>query len=435
MNKSVDHNHSSSETNSFESETTSSSKSSILSAGTVSPDHVTKQDDHDTHQLPQESFPWNQYICFLLINCAATAAVQFYQGIAKNALSVRSVPAIIFSQYAMQMFCNLTTPYWTSWLSHKTRIRISTFLFIFNFPLQSLVFQSNDHITLGCVMLNGMAAVITEITLLQYGSFYHKSCINAISTGSGIGGLIGASWALTITEKWLTPKVSILACLVCPATVVVTFFFILPAPPVTSTPKKVLEIEIEGCKPTRVSNARNNTFDGSEMNICTLMKFIFVDFWVYSIPLFGVYFGFEVTRSIFVSNVFSGVFYGRFNWVFRFASSFGKMSTNLCIIKKYCVYPIIVGGVAMVMSSFYFVPVMGQFVTFFQDQHIGQMLMFLMIAIPLGFAYGGTSANIYYAIRENVEDIKLREFALGNVRQAVTWGQILGNVLALITGS
>eukprot|EP01083_Nonionella_stella_P165132 548614_1 len=161
-------------TNSFESETTSSSKSSILSAGTVSPDHVTKQDDHDTHQLPQESFPWNQYICFLLINCAATAAVQFYQGIAKNALSVRSVPAIIFSQYAMQMFCNLTTPYWTSWLSHKTRIRISTFLFIFNFPLQSLVFQSNDHITLGCVMLNGMAAVITEITLLQYGSFYHK---------------------------------------------------------------------------------------------------------------------------------------------------------------------------------------------------------------------------------------------------------------------
>eukprot|EP01083_Nonionella_stella_P165131 548613_1 len=174
MNKSVDHNHSSSETNSFESETTSSSKSSILSAGTVSPDHVTKQDDHDTHQLPQESFPWNQYICFLLINCAATAAVQFYQGIAKNALSVRSVPAIIFSQYAMQMFCNLTTPYWTSWLSHKTRIRISTFLFIFNFPLQSLVFQSNDHITLGCVMLNGMAAVITEITLLQYGSFYHK---------------------------------------------------------------------------------------------------------------------------------------------------------------------------------------------------------------------------------------------------------------------
>ena len=62
----------------------------------------------------------------------------------------------------------------------------------------------------------------------------------------------------------------------------------------------------------------------------------------------------------------------------------------------------------------------------------GNLIIYVGLTIPLGFAYGSTSSNVYYAMREDVEDVKLREFALGNVRQVCAYGQILGNLVSMI---
>ena len=79
-------------------------------------------------------------------------------------------------------------------------------------------------------MLNAIATVVTEITLLQYLAFYNKVCANGFSTGSGIGGIMGASWALIMIEYGLDyPRLCILSCLLFPLIIIVAFM-ILPSP-------------------------------------------------------------------------------------------------------------------------------------------------------------------------------------------------------------
>ena len=73
-----------------------------------------------------------------------------------------------------------------------------------------------------------------------------------------------------------------------------------------------------------------------------------------------------------------------------------------------------------------------EFVKFLTKDSSGQILIFALVTVPLGLAYGSSSSNIYYAIRENVVDPKEREFALGNVRQVTTYGQMFAQIAAYL---
>ena len=52
------------------------------------------------------------------------------------------------------------------------------------------------------------------------------------------------------------------------------------------------------------------------------------------------------------------------------------------------------------------------------------------IALPLGWTYGSTSANVLFGIRTDCAP-KLKEFALSNVTFAASLGQTLGNIVAM----
>ena len=61
-------------------------------------------------------------------------------------------------------------------------------------------------------------------------------------------------------------------------------------------------------------------------------------------------------------------------------------------------------------------------------------VMMYVLAVPHGFAYGACSSNVYNNLRQRIANEQLREFALGNVRQAVAYGQIIGTLLAIPIG-
>ena len=284
-------------------------------------------------------------------------------------------------------------------------------------------------------MLNGVATVVTEITLLQYLAFYNKVCANGFSTGSGIGGIIGATWALLMVSYGTQhPIISILTCLIFP-TVLIIAFMILPSPVI----RRATTLE-DLQKINSAENAEDDVeFDGETISFCRFLKYIFMDFWIYSLPLFGSYFGYELISSGFVPNIWPRKknpkfknFYTKFNWCFRLANTFGKMSTNLWSTKKYWIFPGIIWCVAVFMMILYFIPTGVGFKEFLRGNVCGDVIVLIILTLPLGFCYGSTSSNVYYAIRQDVDDIKLREFGLGNVRQVSTYGQLLGTVVSLL---
>ena len=61
---------------------------------------------------------------------------------------------------------------------------------------------------------------------------------------------------------------------------------------------------------------------------------------------------------------------------------------------------------------------------------IGGHWMMWIMALPLGWTYGATSSNIYFAIRNDCPQ-RLKEFALSNVAFASTAGQVVGNIAAI----
>lgn len=410
-----------------------------------------------------ESVSWKEYICFLIMSAVSIAAVQFYQGIADKVLGniKKSVPIVLVTQYAVQVIVNITTPYWTTWMSHKTRIILASCLYGYAFilatfmhnqlPTEETLWHFAPIIMLLCIALNGIATVMTEITLLQYVGFYHKSCTNAISSGLGIGALIGASWALTF-DKFSASWISIICCLVIPIILVMTFIYILPAP--RQQTEETVDIVVDTADDLKIVDSVTKTsvtsdildleesgtgFDGSQIGIFGMIKMIFVRFAKYSLPLFASYFGFELIRSGLISQIwpkdaaFGKSFYQYFNWVFRAASGLGKMTTNWFSTNKYWIFPsiiLVIGVEFIVMLALQ--PKDSTDLSYWPRTFQGQCWLIGLLVPPLGLAYGSTSASIYYAIREDVTDLREREFALGNVRQVTTYGQILAQIVAML---
>ena len=108
------------------------------------------------------------------------------------------------------------------------------------------------------------------------------------------------------------------------------------------------------------------------------------------------------------------------------------MSTNAWSTKKYWIFSVIILCIGVFMMILHLMPTNVHFKTFMTTETIGQLIVLILLTLPLGLSYGRTSSNVYYAIRQDVADVKLREFALGNVRKVNTYGQILGTVVSML---
>ena len=380
-----------------------------------------------------------------------TTITQFYQGVAGHALGAggKNVAVMVLAQYITQTLVGLATPYWVPRFSHRTRIWTMAVLFVLNISVfavmygQSVALHEDEHSLLHfpricillCVVTNAVAGIVTEITCMQYTALYDGRTTNGFSTGSGIGGLLGASWAMA-SEPW--PTISILSLLVFPVIIVVAFFYILPHHQRRAS-SRGSATKIDFVDEPVLKEETQNAFDSSKETPLSMTKMILITFWVYSLPLLITYSGFELIRSGFVKATWPKFktskdpgFYLKFNWAFRVTSAIGKSSTNFYATSKYWIFPLIVFAVGAVFGCVYAMGLAGVVELFLRDDFYGRIIVLTVLTLPLGFAYGSTSSNVYYALNMDVEDEGLREFVLGNMRQVNTYGQILGNVVAYI---
>lgn len=398
------------------------------------------------------------------------ATENFYEGIAGTSLGCHksNVGIIMLICYITQTLCGITCPYWSSRFSFRTRIFVVSMLLILSIvglaiwygpsiALKDCAIPNHRflHISrigiLCCVSMQAAASMVSEITLLQYLAFYHESCTNAVTTGTGLGSLIGATWALTISH-FRDPWMSIICCLVFPIILMTTFFCILPprkrksdqtVTPILTPVQQLTEVsavdldhDLTGV--TAENAQKTEVLDTSKMGALTSMSTILTTFYKYSIPAICVEMIYEFTRSGFVQGIWpqdASNFYSKNLWVYQLAASVGKASTNFMPTTKYRKMLFNVLTVGAVLGGIYFSETFcsySGFADFVRSDMYGHWMVVIGLTIPMGFAYGAIIANTYFSIRHNIENEELRAFVLGNIAPMFVYGQIIGTVCALV---
>lgn len=353
------------------------------------------------------------YLCFMVMTTCCLATVGFYQGIADKAIgqSNNSITIILFSQYAIELLINFTTTYWTKWLSYSQRIALCSLLFMIGFIISAVLYDTSSQLQadtilhgarlsiIGCVMLNAMAALICEISLMQYVAFYDQRCINAVSTGGGLGAVIGAALAFSIEIDAIPKLVSFGLCILLPINLFIFYFYFLPYPILLITEKRksvISKLELEMDEDAAM-----------EMSAFAAFKRIIIKYWQYSLPLMSAYFLFEFTRCAFIKRIWSSNgqntnrFYKIFNLFFRCGSFAGKSSTNFIQTTKYWIFPMIILMISVFVATVYVLQRMdglkqSVFIEFMVKNVYGHWAVFILVALPLGIAYGSTCMFFIY---------------------------------------
>jgi hypothetical protein len=304
-------------------------------------------------------------------------------------------------------------------------------------------------------MINGISLVIGESTLLQYTTFYDKSYTNAFTTGQGFGSLIGAAWA--VTAQKISLRFSIMCVIVFPGLLGLLWFIILSHPK-PSLPRLssltinyvddidftaheagtqnniVMNLSQTGSGAT-IEEPTEKTQSRTYVGAIPSLKIVFIDLWQYSWPLFATYFIFEMVRSGWFGSLFKAYkqVYPIFNWCFRSGSFIGKAFIHLVSIKqlsKLWLFPTFVGsfGIFVVAIKIFYTTTP---LSYFVESNGGHYFMYFL-GIPVGISYGSISAKVFHSIRQNVADKQDQEFALSNVKQGSTLGQLVGTLIVFL---
>lgn len=294
-----------------------------------------------------------------------------------------------------------------------------------------------------CVAMNQTAAFATDITVLQHLMYFHGSCTNAFSTGSGIGNLLGASWALTMSYKLFpAPWMSMICCLVFPVVLMTTFFCILP-----EANRPTLDL-LDSLNSMDAEKARTSTLvvesvqiedDENFSNIGALegLKRILMDYYKYSVPVMSIEIMWEICRGGFIQAIWppkQGLvgFHGKFLWVFQLACAVGKASSNFCATTKYRKFLIIMFDVGIIFGVIHYGLMPSDWITFLRETFWGHAIVLCGLTAPLGIVYGTVIANTYYAIRTEIQNENERSFVMGGVQATFIYGQIIGATVALL---
>ena len=105
----------------------------------------------------------------------------------------------------------------------------------------------------------------------------------------------------------------------------------------------------------------------------------------------------------------------------------GKSSPNLFYISQYWVFPAFYSVSCVFCGLIAFAP---KLMKWFVITNEGHWILWLF-GLPLGFAYGATSAMAYFGIRKDMPKDK-KEFALSNITTSATFGQVLGTIFAKV---
>ena len=295
------------------------------------------------------------------------------------------------------------------------------------------------------VAINAIASTITEITLLQHLALYPRSCTNSFTTGTGSGALIGASWALTI-QIFAVPYLSIICCLVFPVGLIITFFCILPNPDHGIPTLDLLDAKTEESahdSAVQIEYGQNvdierNLNDEHTENIGAFksLKRMLVDYYKYSIPALSIEIMWEIVRGGFIVAIWPAKgnidFYGKFIWIFQFASALGKFSSNFFATTRYRKWLIVMLCVGIVFGAIHWDLMSSDWIPFLRETFWGHVLVLGGMTVPFGFGYGAVTSNGYYAIRTEIQNENERAFVMGGVASTFIYGQILGTLAALL---
>ena len=397
------------------------------------------EDNNQQRRVSTTAFSWREYLSFLIINACQVAAIQFYQSIANTTLgsSKYAVATTLLTQYGSQIIINMTIPYWSRFLSYNARIIMCTILFIVNFILMGIAYQistnnyaDNDSlfiwpriIAMICIILTSISSLVTEITLFQYGAFYHKSCTDATSTGSGIGAIIGALWGRIMYAFPAKMKfIPIMSCIVFPIIMCIVYFFVLPSS------SALIAFENENMEKGNSTN-QSKKQQNQNYGFLRVMKLIYCELMNVSLPLLLTYLFFEFMRGGLISRIWDvkrntqhKTFYTEFVLAFRIGNLLGKASTNLIVIRQLFMFPILIGYNMILFGAFY----LSSSFEYFVNGSVGHWLIYILMAVPIGLSYGSVFSNVMNGLRNTISDTNKREIALGNIKQVQVNGQIFG---------
>lgn len=496
--------------------------------------------------IQQNKAKWLSYACFLIMTALVFIPTGFYQVRSNDLLGKdgkNDVKKCMLAQFAMAGIMSVTISHWRQWGTKGQRLIFCCIIWLFTmstimycYPRLKVVDNKTQSETTDthkvelviykiciilCIMTNQIAFQCAEITLMEHVAGFHKSCTNAVSTGAGLGAIIGSYIGALDSYIDIIPLRGNIAILYMTPILLPIFFFHI-TPNGDATDQSMLQIELAGTneqdqnssaigkKETNTdANSQNddktctnvntepacegekekqdelnddaNTChqnvlaDGShanlgnmgeftniqsnavstatieipqdvhgddeppqvsvyekKLNVLQALKIMFVQFTKYTLPLFGSYFLWEFGRNAIITHSYGTdslkKVFREFAVYHRWGSFIGKSSTNLWHTKRLYLFPLLIAvplvWMTIVLFGRHYV---GFLMDFVED---GKWILFLGIGIPIGFLYGSTSANVFYAIRENVKPETKRAFLLSNIKQGQSFGQLSAALLA-----
>jgi len=418
---------------------------------------------------------------FFFMGICALSLQSFINVIANKALGAGKFASLIFLfLYIPQVTLRIFADYWTKALSYHVRILLTAgldaigliLLYTFMDKSSSIPDESLMHaerlLVLLSVLIIGAASSVGEVTSFGYTTFFHPSCINFQSAGNGFGAFLGATIALIQNLLHFDNKHIVIGCFAIPSGLLVAYFLglthshtrggnisVVVQPDdhdvddevehgsemrdMSTTNRGQVEVEVEIRQHVQGEKNKDDMDDIRTRKIGAIMtlKLLAVDLFKYTFPLVSVYFLYNVMLGGFIAPSFDvldddGVtipaykeVYQYFVMSMRLGVFLGK-SSGFLQVRRLWVFPGAFVVATVVASLIAYAPKLMHWIILESGGH----WMLWVLACPLGWFYGASSANILYILRKECP-VTLKEFALSNTTLAGAVGQLTGNIVAI----
>eukprot|EP01084_Bolivina_argentea_P297936 513355_1 len=425
----------------------------------------------DTEPQTTPCIVYRHRISFFFMGICALSLQSFINVIANKALGAgKYAPLIFLFLYIPQVTLRIFADYWTKSISYHKRILLTAsmdtvgliLLFTFMDHSSSIEDDSLIHLprlmVLLSVLIIGGASSVGEVTGFGYTTFYHPSCINFISAGNGFGAFLGATIALVQNFFYIDNHHIVAGCFIIPLGLCTAYFIGLTHGHTRSGSISVVQEEEEEEEERSEAAEMSNLADGIENDVelfkenmkkgkvdvrhhkigaLKTIKLLAVDLVAYTLPLVSVYFLYNILLGGFIAPSFDvlndeGHTIGKYKQVYQYfvislrLGVFLGKSSGFLQVRHLFIFPGAFLCAAVFGGLIAYAPLFMQWFILTQEGH----WVLWGVALPLGWFYGASSANILYILRKECP-IGLKEFALSNTTLAGAVGQLTGNLVGM----
>ena len=320
------------------------------------------------------------------------------------------IPAIIIKLFA---------PFLALWIS----VRVSAVVIFSCLSFIIVSFSRSNPVTLLGVVCASLSSGLGEVSFLAFTHQFSEPVISAWSSGTGAAGVIGAGSYALMTSLGLSPQQTVLAMLVVPGGLAVTFWCLLE-------PSRSSDQQTEYRPLAQSEHEEDLNLQSPEQSALSFVEKITIirSLLKYMIPLGAVYF-FEylINQGLFELLYFPGTFLGhsqQYRWyqlTYQLGVLVSRSSLVCLVISKIYLLSLLQGLTAVLLCV--------QAVTWSLSGDSGLVLIFLIVFWE-GLLGGAAYVNTFHRISEE-SDERSREFSLGITSVADSLSIAAAGVVAL----